>query len=74
MEILRDDRCRCSSGLTLQLQWAVDDDRVVRHLVRSVNERRDCGRGWEGGSPGVGGGAGGRKKTTHPCEVALSSS
>lgn len=41
MEILRDDRCRCSSGLTLQLQRAVDYDRAVCHVISSINERRN---------------------------------
>lgn len=41
LEALRDDRWWCSRGLTLQFQGGVDDHRAARHLVRSVNERRD---------------------------------
>lgn len=38
--LLRYDRGRGPSGLTLQLQRAIDDDRAVSHVVSAVNERR----------------------------------
>lgn len=41
MEILRDDRCRCSSRLTLQLQRAVDYHCAVCHVISSINEGRN---------------------------------
>lgn len=48
---LRDGRRRCSSGLALQLQGAVDDHCDVRPLVRFVNERRNCMRGIQKKTP-----------------------
>lgn len=44
---LRNNRWRRPDGLTLQLQGAVDDHRDVRHLVSSVNQRRNCEWGCE---------------------------
>lgn len=41
VDILRDDRRRCSSGDAFKLQGTVDYHRAVGHILGSINDRRN---------------------------------